>query len=398
MISRPLSPWSVSNLTAKLRELAVREVFRGMLSRFCLLACLCVLMPASPLAAAETQNERFQCRVELFGPRLDFELRFFTGFRIYAPTEPLEGPSRFFVLRVLVTPLDVPGAEPSMFERTFQAGPIPAVRRKEIQISDSFATGPGRYKVAWALIDTRGPSCVVEREIKAELRKKDSGTKLSVAPGEVINSRIRMFRSEKAVVGESAKPPLRVKVFLDLDVPQGRGRTRVRLWELMPRIAALRALSRHPRIGGLSLVAYSVEEQAVIARHLIRDEFDYGSLRRNIDELQPGFVSIDQLQKDSDLAFFNEMLLRELPGDEPVDAYVFLGPDVIIRKNREKERLESIGPIPTPMFSLVNGLSSWKGLVGKTVGFFGGRTLRFYNPIQMSEGVEKLVADLDAAE
>jgi hypothetical protein len=146
------------------------------------------------------------------------------------------------------------------------------------------------------------------------------------------------------------------------------------------------------------MVAYSVEEQAVVTRHGLQDEFDYGSLRRLIDDLQPGFVSIDQLQKDSDLSFFNEMLLSELPGDEPVDAYVFLGPDVIIRKNREKELLESIGPVPPPMFSLVDGRTAWKGLVGKTIGFFGGRTLRFYNPIQMAEGVDKLVVDLDQRE
>lgn len=363
-----------------------------------LLACILLSLLAGSLEAAEESKERFPCRVQLFGPRLDFELRFFTGFRIFAPTMPLEGPSRYFVLRVMVTPLDQPDAKPSMFERTFRSGPIPALKKREIMISDSIATGPGRYEIAWAVIDTRGPSCFVVEQFKAELRKKDRDTKLSVEPGEVINSRIQMFRSEKVVVGDSPQRPLNVKVFLNLDVPRTRARTRVRLWELMPRIAALRALSRHPRIGGVSMVAYSVEEQSVVASHEITDEFDYGSLRREVDGLQPGFVSIEQLQKDSDLAFFNEMLVRELPGDESVDAYVFLGPDVIIRKNREKELLESIGPVPAPMFSLVDGRTAWKGLVGKTVGFFGGRTLHFYNPIQMAESVNKLVLDIDQPE
>src|SRR5690606_32232582 len=114
-------------------------------------------------------------------------------------------------------------------------------------------------------------------------------------------------------------------------------RTQIRMWELMPRFSTLRALSRHPRIGSLSMVAYSVEEQTVIARHGLQDSFDYRALRTNLDELQPAFVSIEQLQRDSDLAFFNEMLVRELPGDESVDAYIFLGPDVYVRKNREKE-------------------------------------------------------------
>lgn len=378
--------------------LSFRRDIRVFWSRGILLACMFFALSTGLLEATDQPEERFPCRVRLFGPTLDFELRFFTGFRIFAPTEPLAGPSRYFVLRVMVTSLDKPGAKPSLFERTFRSGPIPAHKKKEIMISDSIATGPGRYEVAWALIDTRGPSCFAVQEIKAELRKKDSDTKLTVEPGKVLNSRLQMFRSEKVVIGDSPQPPLNIKVFLNLDVPRTRGRTRVRLWELMPRISALRALSRHPRIGGLSMVAYSVEEQAVVASHGLEDEFDYGSLRRKIDDLQPGFVSIDQLQKDSDLAFFNEMLLDELPGDEAVDAYVFLGPDVITRKNREKEFLESIGPVPTPMFSLVDGRRAWKGLVGKTIGFFEGRTLHFYNPIQMTQGIDKLVVDLDQAE
>lgn len=349
------------------------------------------------LRADDAQANKIPCKVDVFGPSLDFELRFFVGFRLYAPSGPLAGPSRLFALRVLITPLDLPGVKPSLFERNFQAGPIPP-GRNEFQLRDSFATGPGRYKVQWILVDSAGPSCYVEREIRAELRKKDANLPLRAQPGEVVDSRLRLFRPERAIVGDDPKPPLRIKVFLNLDVPATRGRTRIRMWELMPRFSALRALSRHPRVGSLSMVAYSVEEQTVIARHGLQNAFDYRALRTNMDELEPGFVSIDQLQRDSDLAFFNEMLVKELPGDESVDAYIFLGPDVFVRKNREKELLESIGPLPEPVFFLADGRAPWKGLVGKAVSFFDGKTLRFYNPSQMADSVEKLVRELDAPE
>lgn len=398
VICRTLRAGLLPGAAATLRALSLREVFQTPRSRCFLLAAVFLLLPQLPVTAAEAPNERFPCKIQLFGPRLDFELRFFTGFRITAPAEPLAGPARYFVLRVLVTPLDDPGAKPSLLERTFQAGPIPALRRRNIQLRDSFAVGSGRYNVAWALIDTNGPSCYLEHEIKAELRKKDRGIKLSVEPGEVVNSRLRMFRRERAILGSSEKAPLRVKVFLNLDVPRTRSRTRIRMWELMPRISALRALSRHPRIGGLSLVAYSVEDQAVIVRHGVENAFDYSALQQNIDDLAPGFVSIEQLQEHSDLSFFNQMLIDELPGDEEVDAYIFLGPDVITHKNREKELLESIGPLSTPFFSLVDGHSRWKGLIGKTVGFFDGKTFRFYDPSQMADGIENLVVELDKAE
>ena len=89
----------------------------------------------------------------------------------------------------------------------FTAGPIPP-GRNEFQLRDSFAVGPGRYKVQWILVDSSGPSCYVEREIQAELRKKDSDLPLRAQPGEVVDSRLRLFRPERAIVGDGPKPRL----------------------------------------------------------------------------------------------------------------------------------------------------------------------------------------------
>jgi hypothetical protein len=353
-------------------------------------------LPSSPAWADETARRSFRCKVSLFGPALDFELRFFTGFQLTAPAKQLAGPRRYFALRVLVEPHEREGAQPALFERDFLAGPIPP--GGEFQLRDSFASGPGRYKVTWVMVDSAGASCSVTETIKAELDGSERDLDLRAQPGQVFNSRLRLFRPERAIVFDDSEAPLRVKVFLNLDVPRSRGRTRIRAWEIMPRISALRALSRHPRVGELSMVAYSVEDQTVVSRHRLRDAFDYRSLRRSIDDLEPGFVSVEQLERDSDLGFFNEMLLEELPGDEEVDAYIFLGPDVFVRKNREKELLESIGPLGAPTFFLADGRAPWKGLIGKTVGFFGGKTYRFYDPGEMAEAVDRLVEDLERAE
>lgn len=382
---------------ATLRTLALSRVLRARWAGLALLFVLALTGSRPVLAAEERLPGDIPCKVDLFGPGLDFELRFFVGFRLYTPSGPLAGPGRLFALRVMVTPLDLPGVKPSLFERNFQSGPIPP-GRNEFQLRDSFAVGPGRYRVQWILVDSNGPSCYVEREIEAELRKKDKDVPLRVQPGEVIDSRLSLFRPERSIVGDGPEPPLRIKVFLNMDVPTSRGRTRIRMWELMPRFSALRALSRHPRTGRLSMVAYSVEEQKVIARHGLRDGFDYRALRTNMDDLEPGFVSIDQLQADSDLAFFNEMLVRELPGDEEVDAYIFVGPDVLTRKNREKGVLESIGALPAPVFFLADGRAPWKGLIGKTVSFFSGKALRFYDPIQMTQSVDELIREVDGNE
>ncbi len=361
-----------------------------------ILGLLAAISPATPAFAADAPDEPLPCAIDFFQPRLDFEFRFFSAYRVSIPSRRLEGPKRPFLVKTVVQPLDKPGAEPVVFDRRFRAGPVVGRRSESIEFSSSFVTGEGRYQVTWYFADSQGPSCAARWEIKAERGKGERDVRMTIEPGEVDDSRVYVYRPEKAVVGDQGRP-LRLKVFLSLDVPPRRSRTQVRLWELMPRIAALRALSRHPRLAEFSLVVYSVEEQAVLFRHDLEDRFEFPALEAAVDKLEPAFVSIEQLGRDKELDFFTKMLLEEIPGDEQVDAYVFVGPDVYTRDNIDKQALAASPGPRGPVFFLAQTRVPWKGLVSKAVSFFDGKRIRFASPRQLADGVEELVDRIDRA-
>ena len=165
----------------------------------------------------------------------------------------------------------------------------------------------------------------------------------------------------------------------------------------MPRLSALRAISRHPRIGEVSLTAFSVDEQRIYLRHGLQDRFDFPGLRPAIDEISPAIVSFEQLGKDKSREFLTELLLKELPGDEPVDAYIFLGPDPLFGGRADKKELQQIGPLAAPTLYLNFARAPWKGMIGAAAKALGGKQIRYRDPRELAEGVAELVERVDAA-
>ena len=220
------------------------------------------LLQLAVASGQQTEPDPLPCQVDVFQPLLDYEFRFFSAYRVSIPSRRLEGPERTFAVKAVVRSLDQGDGEPAVFQRQFRGGPIVGRRNDSVEIASSFVTGEGRYEVSWHFVDSQGPSCAAHWEFEARRGRGDRDVRLSISAGEVADSRVYAFRPEKAVDGGDGRP-LRLKVFLGLDVPPRRSRTQVRLWELMPRFAALRALSRHPRLTEFALVVYSIEEQAV---------------------------------------------------------------------------------------------------------------------------------------
>lgn len=349
------------------------------------------------LPAQLPPKDNIDCRVYFAPPRLDFEFRFFSGYSVSLPVRQLAGPARKLGLKVRVTPLSLERMEPVSFSAEVDLNEIPENVRGNIEHNASFVVGPGRYSVEWFLLDTLGNNCTLRWEIEAKPRRSERNVQFSMAPGEVGDSRIFLFRPEAAVVAEDVARPLRIKVFLNFDPWRRRRAAGVRLFEFLPRIGALRALSRHPRIGELSMVAYSFQEQKVLTRHDLDDRFDFPALREAIDELSPALVSFEQLGKYKQRDFFTQMLVDELPSQEPVDAYIFIGPDAEFGRKPPAERLAEIGSLDAPVFALVSSRAVWKGLVGNTIKAYDGRLFRFLGPRDLDKSVKKLIAEIDQA-
>jgi hypothetical protein len=334
-----------------------------------------------------------KCRADVSQPQLDFEFRFLTGYRISIPAREMLGPARTIVLQLTVSPLDREGREPVKIQRAERAGPIPENLKNEIvEISGSFVVGEGRYAVLWQMYDSQGAYCEIPWEIEAKPGRGERDLKLTIEPGEVGESRVYLFRSQRIRPDPGDPAPLDLKVYMNLDPWRSRRtRTRIRLFEFVPRLAALRALARHPRVGRIAIVAYSVEEQALYLRQELDDEIDFGPIEKAIENLSPAFVSIDQLGKHKPREFFAEMLAEEIPGDEAVDAYVFIGPEVEAGRSLPRETSQGIERPGAPVFMLHRQIAPWRGVVGNFVDDLGGKEYRFSTPKDLAESVEDLI-------
>ena len=339
-----------------------------------------------------------KCKVDIGEPRLDFEFRFFTGYRVSIPAREMLGPERPIVLQLTVTPLDLEQAEPVQMQRSDLAGPIPEhLKNQTVEIRGSFVVGEGRYKVMWQIYDSLGAYCELEWSIHAKPRRGERDLRLSIEPGEVGESRVYIFRSQ-TIEATADGAPLDLKVFLNLDPWRGRRRNRtragVRLFEFVPRLAALRALARHPRVGRIGLVAYSVEEQTVYHRQPLDDRIDFSAVEKALESLSPAFVSIDQLGKEKPREFFADTLESDFPGEETVDAFLFLGPDAEIGRSLRKENVQAIQRPAVPIFMLQVLRVPWRGVIGNFVDDLGGKQYYFSSPKDLGEAVENLVSKI----
>ena len=354
---------------------------------------LAMCLPSAALPAVESTP--VQCRIRFMPPSLDFEFRFFTGFTAGIPVRELIGDARVTGIRLTVTPLSIEAAKPMVLDHTLEIGPIPDHFKGEAQLRGSFVVGEGRYHVRWDLQDALGHFCSVEWEVEAKLAKSQKDLAVSMRPGEMGDSRVYLFRPEASVIDPTTRP-LDIKVFLNFDVWRRReSAVRVRLWEYSRRIATLRALARNPRIGKISLIVYSLEEQEVFYRHGLQDSIDFAPMEEAIEKLSPAFVAFEQLGQHKERDFFGEVLLAETR-NEDVDALVFIGPDFQFGKRLSKDDEMLLRRTPAPAFYFKTNGGPWKGLVGRAIKAMRGQEIAIYSPGRLAKAVERVVEGLDA--
>ena len=349
------------------------------------------LLVLGPPAAAQRMLD---CKAVVGEPQLDFEFRFFSGYRVSIPARQMVGPERPVVLQVTVQPLDREGAESVRMQRSEMTSPIPEeAKGQTIEVTGSFVVGEGRYAVLWQMYDSLGAYCELKWSLEAKRRRGERDLRLAIEPGEVGESRLYIFRPQKIEPKSEAGPPVDLKVFLNLDPWRGR-RTRagIRLFEFVPRLAALRALARHPRVGRIALVAYSVDEQTVYFRSDLDDSLEFSDIEKAIEGLSPAFVSVEQLGKAKPREFFAETLASDFPGGEPADAYVFVGPEAETGRSLSREDLLAVERPRAPVFMLHIQRAPWRGVIGNLVEELGGKEYRFSSPKDLGEAVDDLIS------
>ena len=385
-------------------------------------------------------------------PRLDYEFRMVTRDRIRVPAEQFAGEASSFKLKTTVQVVETRGArdapirEPAIqLEHTFRKPPVPEKTDEAFQFGSLFAFGDGVYRADWSLETPDGRSCQLTWTIDATRGPKRRQLPSSLGPGEVVSVAALMYRPEDSVVG--VERPLRLKVFYNLDPrqryrplrtrpargpegggiggprggggggigaprgggggafgwPRGRsrrgggrgsraGRQRI---SVTYGIGVLRSFSRDPRIGEVSLVAYSVEDRETVLRHDFAAGFDYPALRGISRELDPNTVELGDLDPESDNVFFGQMLVREMAEADAADLYVFIGADAQMGEQAPEETFREIGKPAGPVFYLNNTpRASWSGLIENSAKDLGGREVNAHSPEDFWKAMKKMLAPM----
>ncbi len=332
-----------------------------------------------------------KCKLHKFKPRLDYELRLFTGFWIEIPTKQLAGPETDWYVTLVVRPLSREGMEPIRSDQQVTMAEIPAKAKGLIEFSGSFAMGEGSYDVSWHLRDQTGRYCDVSWDVEAKLSRGDRKVELALRPGEVAPSTIYLFRREPPSEENRDGPNLRIKVLLNLD-SGSRRRVARRLWRYGAMLSTLRLLARHPDTYQFSVVAYSFEDQSVLHRHALANQINFPALGRALQNLSPGTVDFGDLGKGKETDFFSRLLQDEVTNDGTIDALVFLGHDPFTEKRVAEEFVRSLDWGGYPVFYLNSSRHPWRGIVGQAVRTLGGKTYSIRRPSELSSALDKMLA------
>ncbi len=332
-----------------------------------------------------------KCKLHKFKPRLDYELRLFTGYWVDIPTKQLAGPENDWYVTLVVRPLSREDKEPIRIDQQVRTADIPANLKGSIEFSGSFAMGEGSYDVSWHLRDRTGRYCDVSWDVNAKLSRGDRKVDLALGPGEIASSAIYLFRREPPSEEDPDGPNLRIKVLLNLDSGSRRRVTR-RPWQYGPMLSTLRLLARHPDTYQFSVVAYSFEDQSILHRQALANQIDFRALGRALKSLSPGTVEFGHLGKGKETDFFGRLLHDEVTNDGTLDALVFLGHDPFTGKRVSEEFVRSLDRGEYPAFYLNSSRHPWRGIVGEAVRTLGGKTYSIRKPAELSSALDKMLA------
>jgi hypothetical protein len=354
-------------------------------------------LAGSDMAIFEAGEPRtdLACEVAPIRPQLGFDLKFHAGFSVRIPLRELAGNENLLSILFRVTNLDR-GSDPVYLVQKMRVPRIEEDAKGDAQFDGYFDTGEGKFRVEWLMRDRLERVCSSSWEIEAALPAKDRQIQLEIGSGEVWPSRFEQFNEEPPVVRTAAEPLLNVKMLVNF-APQNPRSPMLRPMDTAALVQILRAMSREPRIGKFSLVAFNLAERRVVYRQADADRIDFPALGEAIRSIQPGKVDLKLLQdKNGDTEFLSSLIRTEMGGETRADAVIFAGPKVWLNENVPDETLRELSDVEYPVFYLNYCLNPqaqpWRDSIGRTVKFFRGTEFTVSRPRDLWYSVNELVS------
>ena len=351
----------------------------------------------SDLAIFEAGEPRTDlgCEVTPIKPLLGFDLKFHAGFTVRVPLRELSGNENMLSILFRVTHLEG-SADPVYLVQRLRVPKIDEDAKGDAQFDGYFDSGEGKYKVEWLMRDRTERVCSSAWEVEAALPGKDKQMHLEIGAGEVRHSRFEQFTEEPPVVRTADEPLLNVKLLVNF-APQNPRSPMLRPMDTAALVQILRAMSREPRIGKFSLVAFNLAERRVVYRQADAERIDFPALGEAVRSIQPGKVDLKLLQdKHGDTEFLSGLIRAEMGGEARADAVIFAGPKVWLNENVPDETLRELSDVEYPVFYLNYCLNPqaqpWRDSIGRTVKFFRGTEFTVSRPRDLWYSVNELVS------
>ena len=327
---------------------------------------------------------------------LGFDLRYHAGYEVSLPLRELSGAENLLTLLFRVTPME-PAGDTLYFTQRIKVPNIEDDAKGDAYLQGGFDIGEGKYKVEWLMRDRTERVCSSMWDLEAQLPEKDKQVQLAMKAGEISPSDREQFREEPPVARSSEEPPLNVKVLINF-APQNSKSATLQPLDTSALVSILRNISRDPRIGKFTVVAFNLHEQRVLYRQDSAEKIDFPAIGGALDSLNLGTIDVARLsQKNGDTEFLANLIRQETESTEAKpDAMVFAGPKALLEENIPQESLKEIGDLNYPVFymnyNLYPQVTPWNDTISKAVKFLKGQEYTISRPRDLWYAVSEMVS------
>lgn len=353
-------------------------------------------IPPSDLAIIEVGELRkdMPCSLSVIKPELGFDLWFHSGYEVSIPLKELSGID-LVTMAFRVVP-DSPKEAPSYFVQKLEVPPIATGARGSARLDGFFNLGEGKYHMDWLLRDSHGRVCSAYWDTEAALAPRDQQVAPALHPGAVRASEQKQFEEEPPRPPIPAEPSLNVKVLVNF-APQNRKAATLQPLDTAALVSILRMISRDPRIGRFSIVAFNLQEQQILYRRKNSSRIDFPALGKALKSLNPGIIDFKKLsQKNGETEFLTNLIQQEAGGEDYPDALIFAGPKAMLKENVSEESLKGMGEVEYPVFYMNYSLRPqavpWQDAIGRAVKFFKGYEFTISEPRDLWAAVGEAVS------
>ncbi len=348
------------------------------------------------LAALELEEARkdLPCTVTPSKAALGFDLRMHVGYEVSVPLKELAGEENHLTIIFRVSRPPAQG-DLTYFSQHFRVPSIEENAKGDAYLEGGFDLGEGKYKVDWLMRDQAERVCTFHWDVDASLPDRDKDVNLRLGAGQVAASSPEAFQEDAPVERSEGRAGLNLKVLVNFAPPNSKAAV-LQPMDRNALLSILRSITRDPRVGKFSIVAFNLQEQKVLFRQEEASRIDYSGLGESLETLSLGTVDVKRLsQKNGETQFLAELVQQEVAGSR-ADALVFAGPKAMLEQNVSSEELKKVGQIDYPVFYMNYNLhpevTPWRDAIGNVVRFFKGTEYTITRPRDMWFAVGEMVS------